>query len=153
MRTDALPFAFALIVLVLGAACEELLPKFFGVGFPVLLTVVQIAAVRRRGLWAAAVVALAAGALEDALSSLPPMTSASYFLAVAALIRWSGLPRAAIVLTYPAYQLWLAAWTGGLGGEVFGRMLLSFPLGVVTAGAAGFLVTWAERRAAVDESD
>ena len=49
------------------------------------------------------------------LLSLPVMTSASYFLAVAALIRWSGFPRAAIVLTYPAYQLWLAAWTGGLG--------------------------------------
>ena len=76
---------FAVLALVLGAGCEELLPKFFGVGFPVLLMVVVFLSVRF-GLLLAVMLAIAAGATEDALSALTPMTSVSFFLIVAVLV-------------------------------------------------------------------
>ena len=95
--------------------------------------------------------AIAAGALEDALSALPPATSVSYFLGLAALVRWAGMPRVATLLTYPAYQVWLFVWTSGLGGEVFGRVLLALPVGLVTAIAVGLVLGWIERKAAMDE--
>ena len=78
-----------------GAGAEVLLPKVLGVGFPVLMTAVQFFAVRRPAV-SVAMFAIAAGAMEDALSALPPVTSVSYFLGLAALVRWSGMPRASI---------------------------------------------------------
>jgi len=135
--------------MVFGTA-EELIPKFFGVGFPFLLASVQHAAATRP-LPAFVVLAVAAGACEDALSSLPPMTSVSFFLATAALVRWCDLPRTAILLTFPIYQLWLALWIPSLGGGVFARLLLSVPLGLVTALVTTALLTAVERKAAIDE--
>ena len=121
-----------------------------GVGFPVLLVTSQIVAVRRP-LAMAVLFAVAAGGMEDALSSLPYMTSISFFLLAVALARRADIPLAASVFTYPAYQIWLSAWTGELGGGVFARILLSLPVGVVTAFASGWLFQVAERRAALGE--
>ena len=101
MRNSFLALAFSLVVLCLGAGAEELLPKALGVGFPVLLMAAQVVAVRW-SLAAAMVFAVAAGGLEDALSSLPPMTSVSFFLLAVALVRRSDLPLAASLRTYPA---------------------------------------------------
>lgn len=151
MKDNLLQLLFWLLVLVVGAGCEELLPKFLGVGFPILLIAVQLAACGRMPVSLALVVAVAAGALEDALSSLPVMTTASYLLIVVAFVRGFGFPRAAVALTYPCYQLWLSIWVGGLGGGVFGRLLLSLPIGLVTAAAVGFLVFWLGGKAAIDE--
>ena len=150
MRNSFLALAFSLAVLCLGAGAEELLPKVLGVGFPVLLVAAQVVAVRW-SLAAAMVFAVAAGGMEDALSSLPPMTSVSFFLLAVALVRRSDLPLAASLLTYPAYQVWLSAWTGGLGGGVFGRILVALPVGVATALAVGWAIRIAERRAALGE--
>ena len=150
MKDSLLVLAFWLVALVLGASAEELLPKFLGVGFPVLLALVGAFSVRRDAP-AAALFALAAGAVEDALSSLPPMTSASAFLILAVFVRRSGLPQLAAVFAYPCYQAWLEIWTGGLGGGVFGRMLLSLPVGFLTAWTVGFLSETLSRKAAVDE--
>ena len=150
VRNDLLALAFALVVLCLGGGAEESLPKFLGVGFPVLLASVQVVAVRRP-LAAAMLFAVAAGGLEDALSSLPPMTSVSFFMLAMAFARRADLPHAATLLTYPAYQIWLAAWTGGLGGGVFGRILVSLPIGAVTAFAVGWAICIAERRVALGE--
>ena len=138
------------MVLCLGASAEELLPKLLGVGFPVLLASVQVVAVRRP-IAAAMLFAIAAGGAEDALSSLPPMTSVSFFLLAMAFARRTGLPCAAALLTYPAYQVWLSAWTGGVGGGVFGRILMALPVGAATAFAAGWVLRTAERRAALGE--
>lgn len=143
-------FAFSLVVLCAGAGAEELLPKILGVGFPVLLASTQVVAVRGP-LAAAMLFALAAGGIEDSLSSLPPMTSASFFLLSMAFARRADLPQAAALLTYPAYQVWLSAWTGGLGGGVFGRILVALPVGAVTAFAVGWMIRMAERRAALGE--
>lgn len=147
MKNSSIQLAFTVLVLVIGAGLEEILPKVLGVGFPVLLCAVQFSA-SRRPMHVAALFALAAGAVEDALSSLVPMTSGSYFLVVAAFARFSGLPRASALLTYPCYQLWLAVWGGG---GVFARTALAFPIGLVTAFAVSGAIAWAGRKAAVDE--
>ena len=150
VANSVIVLVLSLLTLVLGAGAETLLPKFLGVGFPVLMASVQFAAARRP---AATVVlfALAAGAMEDSLSSLPAATSASYFLALAAFVRWSGMQRAPALLAYPLYRIWLFIWTGRLGGGVFGQVLLALPVGVVTTLAVELVLGWAERRAAVDE--
>lgn len=150
VKNSAIQFSLVFLVAVLGAVAEELLPKFLGVGFPLLLTAVQYFAVRRPAA-VMVVFAIVAGAMEDAVSSLPVMTSVSYFLAVAILARWTDLPRFATVFTYPAYHLWLWVWVSFLEGSVFIRMVLALPVGVVTALATGFVLSWLEEKAAVDE--
>lgn len=139
------------MVLVLGGGLEEFLPKVLGVGFPVLLTAAQVLAQASRSSSQAVSLALLAGAFEDALSSLPPMTSVSFFLLSALLVRQVGFPLAATALTYPSYQLWLSIWTRVPGGEVFNRLLLSVPVGVVTAFAVGVVLGWTRKEAAIDE--
>ena len=113
MKNDVLQLMFGSLALVLGAGCEELLPKVFGVGFPILLMIVVFLSVRF-GLLLTVFLAIAAGALEDAVSSLTPMTSVSAFLIVAVLVRRFGLPYLAAMLVFPCYQLWLSVWMGGL---------------------------------------
>jgi len=139
-----------LLLLVPGAAAEELLPKILGVGFPVLLASVQIVA--RRCLLADGVFfALAAGAVEDAICALPPMTSVSFFLVVALLSRWLQLPRAMIALVYPCYQVWLATWMPNLGGGVFVRILVAVPVGLFTTLMTSWVYLWLRRKAALDD--
>ena len=149
MLGDVVQLLAGVLVLFLGAALEEMLPKILGVGFPVLLVAVQFLAFR--GGRGAVLFALSAGALEDALSGLAPMTSVSYFLIVASFARWSGLPRLAAAFTYPGYQVWLAVWTVGMGGNVYARTLMAFPIGLVTAFAVGAALTLLFRKAAIDE--
>lgn len=152
MRNSLLHLVFSIMLLVVGAAVEDLSPKFCGVGLPVLLVAVQVMAARRTAL-AMALFAVAAGAVEDSISSLPAMTSASYFLVVAVLVRWSGLPRGTIVLTYPFYQLWLKLWVSGLAGNIFHRVLVALPVGLVAAFAVGAVLIGLERGAALDEEE
>ena len=150
MTDDFIQLIVAVLALVFGAAFEEMLPKAMGVGFPVLLAMVHFFAFRR-GVAATVLFALAAGAVEDALCALPPMTSGSYFLLSAVLVHWSRLPRAAAALTYTGYQVWLAVWLVGLGGGVFVRMLVALPIGLLTAFAVDAAMAWTWRKAAVDE--
>jgi len=98
-------------LLVVGGALEELLPKFWGYGVPLLLAASVLVSVRARPV-AVILFAIAAGAFEDSLSGLAPLTSASFFTVVAVLTRWTRIPKAALVLSYPAYLLWLrvVAW-------------------------------------------
>jgi len=147
---NASRIVLSVLVLVFGAAFEDLLPRFCGVGFPVLLTVVQFVA-PRRSLRAVVLMALAAGAAEESLSSLEPMTCVSYFLAAALVSRHFGFPLLMAILTYPCLQVWLAVWTPGMGGGVFNRIVLSVPVGMVTAFVTGAVVDWLGRKAAIDE--
>ena len=149
MTSSRVQFVFVLLTLVIGAAIEELVPKWCGVGFPVLLVAVQYMASRRVAM-GMAFFAIAAGAVEDALSSMPTMTSVSYFLAVAVLTRWSELPRVTTVLTYPFYQLWLKLWVSGMGGNIFQRILVSLPVGLAAAFVVTAVLGWVERKAAID---
>ena len=150
MINDAVRFALAALVLVFGAAAEDLLPKVLGVGFPVLLASVPFLA-GRWGRLEGMAFAMAAGAMEEALSSLPPMAGVSFFLALALLVRHVDLVWTPAMLFYPVYQIWLAVWLVGIGGEVFGRILVSIPIGAVTALAVGLAVNGLCRKAAVDE--
>lgn len=128
------------------------MPHVCGVGFPFLLATVAVlgcggASVAAFGL------AVFAGVLEDGLSSLPPMTSVSYFLLIVFLVRRSGMPRLVMGLGYPCYQVWLSPWVGGFGGNFFGRVALAFPIGAVTVSVAGVILFELGRRAAIDERD
>ena len=84
MKGDLVQLAFALIVLVLGGALEDMLPHFLGVGFPVLLMSALFVAPRRSAV-PAVLFGMAAGGCEDALSGLPFAASVSFF-ALAALV-------------------------------------------------------------------
>lgn len=148
MRNDALQLVLFVLVLVLGAGCEELLPRFWGVGFPVLLSAVAFFSVRGR-LTAALLFAIAAGAVEDSISALPPMTSVTYFLLVAAVMRQSEILRPVGCLAWPGYQLWLAVWSGGL--NVYTRILVAIPIGLLTAFAVAGILSGTMRKAALDE--
>ena len=143
-------FVLAVLVLVSGAALEEMLPRVFGVGVPVLLMSALFLAARQAGSSALAF-AVVAGAVEDALSSLPPATSASYFLALALLVRRFGSAWFVPALAYAGYQVWLSVWVVSIGGDVFRRILLACPVGLMAAFAVGWALAWLYRKAAADE--
>ena len=150
MVSELTRLAAVVLVLVLGASAEELLPKCAGVGFPVLLAAVfpmALRCTRAEGL----AFAVAAGAMEEALSSLPPMSGVSFFLAVALLSRHCGFPGLLAGVVYPAYQIWLSVWFVSIGGRVFWRLLLAIPIGLATALAVNAAVNWLCRKAAFDE--
>ncbi len=151
MKNDVVQFTLCVLVLVLGGALEELLPKFLGVGFPILLSSVIFLSARRT-IPFLVLFAIAAGAVEDSLSGLPMVTSASFFLMVGALSRVASVPQGALILAYPFYQPWLGLWSPGLSGGVFGRILVALPMGVCTAVLVAGLLRWVERKAAVNEA-
>lgn len=151
MKNSTLRFVLALVSLVFALAGEELLPKMLGVGFPLLLSLVIFFA-SRATVALGALVALVAGAGEDALSGLPFFTSVSYFLLVGALVRGTRLPLVIAPLAYPVYQLWLFVWTTNLLGSVFTRFLVAFPIGALTAWVVTRLLIRIERKAAFDET-
>jgi len=152
--SGVLVFLFYLIVLVSGGALEEMLPKVLGVGVPVLLGWTLFAAVHRNAP-TVVVLAMAAGAFEDALSDLPLLTSASFFVVVAlAANRVCGahgggqgltaLP--ALMVAYPLYRawLWLVAGGGGLGQTILPAVLMALVASVIVA-----FFAWCERKAAI----
>lgn len=140
------------MVLILGCAFEEMLPKFAGVGFPILLVLVQLVSARKPTM-ILTLFAMAAGCAEEAISGLPMMTATSFLLGVALLAKWCELPRLATVFTYPLFQLWLYVWVPWMQGNVFNRVLLSIPIGVLTAITVQVAFAWLERKAAVDEQE
>ena len=140
-------FVLYVLVLVPGAAFEELLPRVFGVGVPVLLMSVLSLSVRQAGPSVLAF-AVVAGAVEDALSALPPMTSVSYFLVLALLLRRLGSAWFVPALAYAGYQVWLSVWVTSIGADVFKRVLLACPVGLVTAFAVEVTLVWLCRKAA-----
>ncbi len=139
-----------MLVLFGGACAEEFAPKFLGVGFPVLLVSALYLAPARQ-LVTSVLLALAAGAIADALSALPLMTSASFFVLAAIAIR-STLGRNILLsaLAYPLYEIWLALWSVSAEGSVFMRVFLAVPIGFATAGVVHLALGWLERKAAVD---
>ncbi|MBO7483353.1 MAG: hypothetical protein J6U17_05670 [Kiritimatiellae bacterium] len=150
MKSDLVQLVFALLVLVFGGALEELLPKFVGVGFPVLLMSALFVAPRRRAV-PAVLFAIAAGGCEDALSALPFAASVCFF-SVAALV--ARTPRASFIAmgcAYPLFEAWLWLWRGAEDVGVFSRMAVAVPVGLVTAPLTAAALLWLERRAAIDE--
>lgn len=151
VKSEIVQFVFCLIVIVLGGAAEELSPKFLGVGFPFLLSS-AICLAPRCTIPVLVLFSVAAGAAEDALSGLPMVTSASFFLVCAALSRISVVPQETHFFAYPLYQLWLNLWDSGLNGGIFGRLFIAMPVGILTMIFMRLVLTWAERKAAVGET-
>ena len=89
--------------------------------------------------------------MEEALSSLPPMSGVSFFLAVFVLVRHIGFSGVLAGLVYPFYQVWLSIWFVNIGGGVFERFLMALPIGFLTAIAVGATINWLCRKAAFDE--
>lgn len=149
MKSDFVLLSLCFFTLAIGGAVEELAPKFIGVGFPVLLSASVFHACRR-SLPAMVVFVVAAGAAEDALCSLPPFTSIAFFALAAAAARWLGHAAAVAFLAYPLYQLWLWTWCSGLDGGLFGRLLVSVPVGGIAVVLLWPLLAWLERRGALN---
>lgn len=150
MKSEFTRLLLGLLVLIAGGSAEDLLPKVFGAGLPLLLALAVMVATR----WTAletVLFAVTAGALEDALSGLPPAMSVSFFLAAAVLSRQAVMPRSVTVLSYAAYQLWLSLWLSLPVSVLFSRMLLAVPLGLLAMAAAELSLRYLERKAAVDE--
>lgn len=150
MKSEIVQLAIALLVLVFGGAAEELLPKFPGVGFPLLL-MASIFMATRRGIWQMFMFAAAAGAVEDSLSSLPWATSISFFCMAAAFARSTESEWSAYAFAYPLYQFWVRMWSANLAGGVFSRFLLAIPVGLATAFCVRCALRWLDRKGAVDE--
>jgi len=150
VKSEFLQFAYYALALVLGGAAEELLPKYLGVGFPVLMALSASAAIRKPVV-VMVLVALAAGAFEDSLSSLPQMTSPCFFLAVAVVAWRTRLAKAVLILAYPLYQVWLKLVVPGFAGLLGVRTLVAVPIAVFMAYVVFCALTWIERKAAIDE--
>lgn len=152
VKDNAAKFVLALLVLCLGAAAEEILPKFWNVGFPVLLSVLPVLAPRPPAILTI-LFSLMAGTIEDSLGSLPLLTSSSFFLLWVILIRRVRIPFLSVVFAFPLYQIWLCAWVSGLNGSVFSRLLVAFPLGALTMCGVDFLLQRVIGWAGADEED
>ena len=146
MKGSVVQFAFIVLALAVGGALEDMLPAFGSVGTPVLLGAALFFALTRTPVWMIA--AVAAGALEEAVASLPPATAIVFFAAVAAAVRFFREPLVWIVAAYPAYQAWLGLVADGSGA--ISRVLLAFPVGVVSLAAVTALLSLAWRKAGAD---
>lgn len=149
MKNDLTRLVLSVMTLVAGAALEELMPKFLGVGFPVLLALAILTALCS-SLPVAIIYAVGAAAFEDSLGNLPYLTSAFFFLGAAAMARWSRLGLATMLVAYPCYQLWLDIWLPDAPGAVLLRFLFSVPVGIVTSLVAGLAFVLLERKAAIE---
>ena len=145
MQTRAVQIIFTLICLVFAAAAQELVPSFGGTKAPVLLLFAIYTAVRPSRRWM--LVALAAGAFEDALNG-SPTPCCTFFALLAAMVAHflrpftvelppTGVGAGAAMLAAPIHELWLSTW-GALppGCPVFVRFFAS----ALPAAAAGALL-------------
>ena len=156
MKSEIVQLVFALIALVVGGALEEMLPKVYGVGAPVLMTAAAFFA-SRRPLVAALAFALAAGAMEDWLSAGAPGVCGSlalFFVMAYAVRRTQAVPALAVALAYPCCQVlfFFGDFFVGRGGEVCLRFLAAIPVGAATAAATCAFLAFMERRAAIGEA-
>lgn len=152
MKDNAVKFIIALLVLCLGSAAEEMLPKFWSVGFPILLSALPVFA-SRPPIILTILFSLMAGMMEDSLGSLPLLTSPSFFLLWVILVRRISIPFLSAVFAFPLYQIWLCLWVAGLKGSVFSRLLISLPLGMATMGIVFFVLQQVFRWVGADEAD
>lgn len=150
MKDEVVQFLFILVAIVIAAAAEELLPSFFGVGFPLLLSAVMVLASRVNVL-PGVMAAVAAGAFEDALSSLPPMTSICFFTIAALVSRKAYFPRSFLLAVFPAYAVWVGMCGMNSIGDTFVSLLLSLPFGAMAFGMTLLALAWAGGKAGLYE--
>lgn len=159
MQTRAVQILFTLICLVLAAAAQELVPSFGGTKAPLLLLFAIYTALRPARRWM--LVALASGAIEDALNG-SPVPCCTFFALLAATCShflrpsaaelspaWTGV--CAAMVAAPVHELWISTW-GVLPPGC--STIVRFFASALPAAAAGALVfaflPSAERRAGFD---
>ena len=145
VQTRAVQILFTLICLVLAAAVQELVPSFGGTKTPALLLFALYTAFQPTRRWI--LVALTAGAFEDALNGSPTpcctffallaATGAHYLRPFAADLSPAGVGTCAAMATAPIHELWLSAW-GVLPPGC--PALVRFFASALPAAAAGALV-------------
>ena len=130
MKGSVVQFVFILLALVFGGALESVLPSVWGLSVPVLLgAAIFFATVTRAPVWIFA--AVAAGALEESVASLPPATAIVFFAALAVAVRF--LPvRMHLVLYY------------------YARAMVAIPVGALSLAAVVALMSVAWRKAGAD---
>ena len=146
MKSNAVQTVFALIALVLGAAVQDVLPPFGGAKAPIL-AVLSVYAALRRPLPTAISTAFAAGALADALGSLPFGCSIAFFAMTACLVRslrdtivGMPLPLAGVLLSAicaAALEAWYGIW--GVFGNAAPATARALSAAVPAAFAGGIL--------------
>jgi len=147
VKNNLVQFAFIVVAIVLGGALEDMLPSIGSLGLPILLSLAVFFAVETRTpIWIMA--AVAAGAFEEAICSLPPGSAIVFFAAIAVAIRFFREPVVWIAVAYPSYQIWLALVAGGAGAS--GRILLSVPVGAAFLAVALAVLPWLWRKAGAD---
>lgn len=150
MKDELVQFVFVVLAIVISAAAEELLPPFFGMGLPLLLALV-IAVAPRLNVLPLVMTSVGAGAFEDALSALPPMTAVCFFVIAALLARREGLPRTILVVMFPMFELWSGICILGPMGDLFARALISLPLGCAALALQLLAVNRLSRKAGINE--
>lgn len=148
--SGSLQILLFLQVFLLGGSLEEMLPKYFGIGLPLLFASLFHFSSRSSSFLLVAF-ALAAGAMEDALSALPLMTSGSFFVLSALFFHFVRLPWFVAGCSYSCYQLWLGLWLPDLGGEIFLRLFVALPIGMLTFFALTLLLGSLERRFGIND--
>ena len=147
MKNNIVQFAFIVVAIVLGGALEDMLPAIGSLGFPILLSLAVFFAVETRmPIWIMS--AVAAGAFEEAICSLPPGSAMVFFAAIAVAIRFFREPVVWIAVAYPSYQVWLALVSDTAGAS--GRILLSVPVGAVCLAMAFAVLSRLWRKAGAD---
>ena len=154
MQTRVVQILFTLICLVLAAAVQELVPSFGGTATPALLIFALYTAFQPMRRWM--LVALAAGAFEDALNG-NPTPCCTFFALLAAMgahflrpvahdLPPAGVGACAAMVAAPMRELWLSIW-GALppGCPVLVRFFAS-ALPAVAAGALVFAALPAAER-------
>jgi len=149
VKDNVVKLVFTVLALVAGSALEELLPHPGGVGVPLLMGYALFAA-EKWHVFAMITVAVAAGGCEDALSSLPYLSSMTFFLLSGAAVRWSRSPVACAVTAYPAYQLWLALLGNGGLAAALPRFVWALPIGAATIPLVKKLCVKAAERAGIE---
>ena len=150
MKNDLIKLLLSMLSIVLLAALEEMLPKVLGVGFPLLLALTVLIAPRST-ITSALLIAVASGAFEDSLSSLPFATSMIFFALAAIISRKALFPYGVLFMAYPMYQLWLTLWVPSIGGAIFGRIMNAGIIGFFAMLIIERLLIWLERRLLPDE--
>jgi len=145
VQTRVVQILFTLICLVLAAAVQELVPSFGGTATPALLIFALYTAFQPMRRWM--LVALAAGAFEDALNGSPTpccafftllaATGAHFLRPVARTLPSAGVGACVAMVAAPIHELWLSAW-GVLPPGC--PMLVRFFASALPAAAAGALV-------------
>ena len=118
VKTKAVQICFTLICLVAAAAMQELLPTFGGAKTPMLAVFAVYTAFRPSRNWI--LVAVAAGALEDALNGNTSLCGVCFALLAATGAHFArsfeyGMPQAAVgavaaMIAAPVHEIWLSAW-------------------------------------------